>query len=291
MTYKKNQVEATSAQKADFTDIYNQQNPRAYFTTLAPLEYTIPQQVRPLFQRLHQLSSQATRASAILDVCCSYGINGGLLRHHLDLGTWTAHYTNTSPEKQIQADKKLFASRQRSPKPIVFGLDKAENALRYALDAGLIDNGWAEDLEVQDPSPNLCRALKDVSLVISTGGVGYVTSRTFARIMAVVGKGKVWVASTVIRTASYNDIASALKQYGLVTENLPGLVLRQRRFASAQEQNDAVAHVLARGLDPIGYEDQGYLCAEVFVSRPVESTSMPPIAELVAEFGCMRNGI
>ena len=48
-----------------------------------------------------------------------------------------------------------------------------------------------------------------------------------------------------------------------MTERLPGVVLRLHRFASAQEQSDA------RGLDPTGLEDMGYVCADVFISRSV----------------------
>ncbi|KAG5749175.1 hypothetical protein H9Q69_003685 [Fusarium xylarioides] len=187
---------------------------------------------------------------------------------------------------QVLADREFFASRKRSPKPVFFGLDKADNAVSYALDAGLIDAGWVEDLEVNYTSPGLREALQAVSLIICTGGVSYLSSRTFARIVAAVGRSSnLWVASTVIRTPSYEEIETELRKHGLVTEILPGVVLRQRRFASAQEQSDAVAHVAAHGLDPTGFEEMGYVCADVFIPRSVEDTSRPPIAELVAAIG------
>jgi hypothetical protein len=169
---------------------------------------------------------------------------------------------------------------------VVLGLDKADNAVRYALDVSLIDAGWVEDLEANDPPPGLREALQGVSLIICTGGVSYLSSRTFARIIAAVGRSSnLWVASTVIRTSSYEEIATELRKHGLVTESLPGVVLHQRRFASAKEQSDAVAHVAARGLDPTGFEEMGYVCADVFISRSFEDISRPPIAELVADLG------
>ncbi|SPJ78916.1 uncharacterized protein FTOL_07307 [Fusarium torulosum] len=283
-----NQHQFSAVHKADFTDLYNQHSPRSYFTTLKPLEYTIPQQVLPLIQKLHQLSCQSATSSAILDVCCSYGINGGLLRHHVDIDTWTAHYTGSdlSSKEQVLADKEFLASRTRPSKPVVLGFDKADHAVRYALDVGLIDAGWAEDLENADPSPELCRALQDVTLVICTGAIGYLSSSTFDRIMAEINRSsKPWVLSTVIRTSSYDEIGTALGEHGLVTEKLPGVVLRQRRFASAQEQSDAVAQVAALGLDPIGFEDKGYLFADVYISRPLAKTSKPPISELAKHLG------
>ncbi|KAH7210222.1 hypothetical protein BKA60DRAFT_598689 [Fusarium oxysporum] len=209
------QQQSAVAQKANFTDLHNQQDLRGYPTTLAPLQYTIPQQVLPLFQRLHRLSCRGATAPASLGVRCSYGINEALLRHQVDLETWTAHYTGSEldSKQQALADKEFFASRERSPKPVVLGLDKADHAV--------------EDLEVKDPSPDLRKALQGVSLIIYAGGVSYLSSRAFARIIAAVGRSSnLWVASTVIRTPSYEEIATELTEHGLVTERLPGVVLR-----------------------------------------------------------------
>ncbi|QKD62662.2 uncharacterized protein FOBCDRAFT_254558 [Fusarium oxysporum Fo47] len=193
-----NQQQSAVAQKANCTDLHNQQDLR----------------VLPFFQRLHRLSCRGATAPAILGVRCSYGINGALLRHQVDLETWTAHYTGSGPDSKQQAlaDKEFFASRERSPKPVVLGLDKADHAVRYALDAGLIDAGWIEGLEVKDPSPDLRKALQGVSLIIYAGGV--------------IGRSSnLWVASTVIGTPSYEEIATELTEHGLVTERLPGVVL------------------------------------------------------------------
>jgi hypothetical protein len=87
------------------------------------------------------------------------------------------------------------------------------------------------------------------------------------------------MASTVIRTLSYEEVAMTLKAHGLETRKLPG-VLRQRRFASDKEKSDACAQVKARGLDPAGFEDEGYLCAELYISRPIGELSRTLIAEL-----------
>ncbi|KAF5249278.1 hypothetical protein FANTH_5359 [Fusarium anthophilum] len=181
--------------------------------------------------------------------------------------TWTAHYTDSKldPKHQVLADREFFSSRERSPKPMVLGLDRADHAVRYALGAGLIDAGWVEDLEVKDPSPGLRNALQDVSLISCTEGVSFLSSRTYARIVTAV------------------EMATELREQGLVTERLPGVVLHQRRFAFAQEQNDAVAHIAARGLYPTGFEEMGYVCADASISRSVEDISRPHIAELVAD--------
>ncbi|KAL4731034.1 hypothetical protein ACLX1H_003076 [Fusarium chlamydosporum] len=195
----KDNHQPAAAHKASFRDIYNDQDPRGYLTTLASLEYTIPQQVEPLFQRLYKLSCQDRESPAILDVCCSYGINGCLLKYNVNLDTWTTHYhgSKLSPKQQTLADKEFFTTRAKSCKPVVLGLDQADQAIRYAVSVGLIDDGWVEDLEVCDPSPGLSKVLQDVKLITCTGGASYVGPRTFKRIMAAIPKSRnVWMAST-----------------------------------------------------------------------------------------------
>lgn len=60
-------------------------------------------------------------------------------------------------------------------------------------------------------------------------------------------------------------------------------MLRQRKFASTQEKSAVIEKVVPRGLDTAGFEDEGYLCAEVLLSRPISEVSRPPIRELVKE--------
>src|ERR1039457_3867977 len=55
----------TGDRKADFTRIYNQPDPRAYFRTLNDLEYQVPQQALPIFE--------AVLAAAVRGGAPSYG--------------------------------------------------------------------------------------------------------------------------------------------------------------------------------------------------------------------------
>ncbi|KAM0362917.1 hypothetical protein ACHAPK_011410 [Fusarium culmorum] len=202
------------------------------------------------------------------------------------MNAWVDHYNGSelSAEEQLLADKKFFAARARPFRPMVVGLDTSVPAVQYALDTGLIDSGWSENLEAQDPSTDLSKALQDVSLIICTGGASYVGSPTFSRIMRAIERpSNVWVVCTVIRMIDYDEIAATLRSHGLETEKLPGAVLRQRKFVSVQEKSAVIEKIVARGLDTAGFEDEGYLCAEVFVSRPISEVSTPPVAELAKE--------
>ncbi len=255
----------TDDQKADFSTIYARPDPRAYFRTLLPLEYQIPQRARPVVE-----SVLARHPGAVLDVCCSYGINAALLRLDLDLDALGARAADParagqSPYEVVAADAEFYAARPRRAEQRVLGLDASKPAVDYAVTTGLLDAGWAEDLEAADPSPSLVEGLREVSLVLCTGGVGYIGPATFGRIVAHAPDA--WVLAFVLRVFPYDDVAAALGDYGLVTEKLPG-TYPQRRFADAAEAGAAVHDVTARGLDPAGREAEGWFHAEAYLSRP-----------------------
>ncbi|KAF5229248.1 hypothetical protein FAUST_10534 [Fusarium austroamericanum] len=172
--------------------------------------------------------------------------------------------------------------RSRSWLPAVVGLDISVPAIHYALDTGLINSGWSEDLEAQDPSADLRKALQDVSLIICTGGASYVGFSTFSRIMRAIERNRnVSVACTVIRMISYDDNAETLRAHGLDTEKLPGVVLRQRKFVSVQEKSADIEKVVARRLDTTGFEDEGPIYRTV---RSSGVTSIKPTPSQKLQF-------
>ncbi|KAK2765859.1 methyltransferase type 12 [Colletotrichum kahawae] len=126
-----------------------------------------------------------------------------------------------------------------------------------------------------DPSLSLREGLRDVELVVCTGGVGYVGANTFSRIAnAAEYSSKLWMATFVLRVFSFDEIVDILEEkHGLVTEKVPGQLFRQRRFTSREEQNAAVADVRARGLDTKGLEEDGWFYAECYVTRPRDAAT------------------
>lgn len=256
----------TGEQKADFTTIYSQPDPRAYFRTLVPLGYQVPQRALPVVESVLQ-----RHPGPVLDVCCSYGINATLLRHDVDLAGIGAHAVaarraGLTPEEVIAEDTAWFAARRRPGLHLpVLGLDASGPAIDYAVATGLLDAGWGEDLEAADPSSSLVEGLAGVSLVLCTGGVGYVGPATFDRILTHAPDA--WVLAFVLRVFPYDDVATALAGHGLVTEKLPG-TFPQRRFADTAEAEAAVHDVRLLGLDPAGKEADGWFHAEAWLSRP-----------------------
>lgn len=275
------------SRKADFTSIYDQADPRAYFHTLGGLDYQIPQQSLPVLQAVLAASHRTGRPRAILDVCCSYGINAALLRCNVQLEEIRARYTHPaldglSADELIAADARFYADRRRTPDVPVFGLDIAESAIDYAWRVGLLTDGWTEDLESAPPSPAMAAGMRDVGLIISTGGVGYVGERTFHHLLNAVGSPEdLWLAVFVLRAFSYDDITATLAGFGLVTEQIPDVTFRQRRFADRDEYAATIQDVERRGLDPAGKEADGWYHAECYITRPAAAAAATPLTELL----------
>jgi hypothetical protein len=146
------------AGKSRFDDIYDRPDPRAYFRRLAPLEYEIPHHAQPIFRQAAAeraaLGDSRPRKPAVLDVCCSYGINAALLNHEVTLAEMYERYTSphcrTMPTAELAArDKEFYAERRRPDALPVFGLDVSAPAVHYALEAGLLDAGFTDERERQ----------------------------------------------------------------------------------------------------------------------------------------------
>jgi hypothetical protein len=277
--------------KADFNHIYDRPDPREYFRTLGELNYEIPQHAQPIFQTLLNAlrSGRAVGAGPlrVLDLCCSYGVNAALMRYDVTLDELFDHYSNPaladlSPAELAREDEAYYAERRRPDLVRVFGLDVAGKAVAYGCRVGLLDGGWAEDLEARGPSQRITDHVKEVDLVTTTGGVGYITELTFDRVLRTCRGGSTpWVAAFVLRTVSYDRITETLAKHGLVTEQLTGVTFPQRRFASEPERKAALSAVSGRGLDPTGMEDTGSYYADFYLARPAADVAHLPLAGLL----------
>lgn len=283
-------LDQTDHDKANFDHAYNRPDPRDYFQTLGPLGYEIPQHACEVFDALLKARDRipATHARRdVMDVCCSYGLNAALLRYDLTLDDLYSRYRDASiadlsPEQLATADRDFYGERLRPDAPRVVGLDGADQAIEYARRVGLINAGFAENLETGEASPELEHAVSEVGLITITGGIGYITERTIDRLVrAVPGNRLPWVAAFVLRTVPYEQVAEVLRQRGLVTEQLAGRTFRQRRFASAEEERSVLDSVHAHGLDPSGKEEDGWYHCDFFLSRPLPDAERQPVQTLL----------
>jgi len=274
--------------KVDMDHIYNQSDPRAYFHALNKLDYAIPDTAKPIFQKLiNHLHKRQHDTVHILDLGCSYGVNAAILKHDLSMDELYEHWgqkkmTGATPKEVVAYDQQFFADIDASEEIEVIGLDQAENAIAFGEESGLLDEGLTVNLETERLSPREKEKLAPVNLVTSTGCVGYLTEKSFDRLLPAVTEGhQPWIANFVLRLFPFDAIAKSLDKWGYVTEKLEDQTFFQREFASDDEQEQVLEQLRDRGIDPTGKEADGHFLAEFYLSRPMKDVAEMPIERLL----------
>lgn len=274
--------------KESFDDVYDRPDPRPYFSALRPLEYQPPLHGQPVFRTAVAALRDRRPGEepvTVVDLCCSYGVNAALLNHDVTLRDLYDRYTSpdasgASTAELERSDRDFYGARRKRRARCV-GVDAAANAVGYATRAGLLDAGFAEDLESSEPTPELREAAAPADMITITGGVGYIYTQTIDRVVSAVDQPP-WVVAFVLRMFSYEPIAEALSQYGLETQHYEGGTFRQRRFADAQEQEFCLEQLSQAGVDPTGKESEGYYHTNLYVSRPPGDAAEVPLERLLA---------
>lgn len=259
--------------KVSFDHIYDQPDPRAYFSTLGRLGYCIPQEATGYFRRLlANRMSRYQRPTTVLDIGCSYGVNAALLRCGLTMDDLYRRYCDgdaptVSTQALLARDQETVRSRDQLPGTRFTGLDSSLPALSYATQVGFLDGAVPGDLEADDPTPRQHEQLAATDLIISTGCIGYVTDKTISRVLDACHGRRPWQAHFVLRMFPFDPVAECLAGFGYETVGYDR-VFRQRRFASAQEQAHVLDTLAEVGVDSRGLEADGWFYARLFVSAP-----------------------
>jgi SAM-dependent methyltransferase len=260
--------------KVTLDHVYTSPDPRPYFETLRALGYCIPQLAKPYFRRLidEYRQEQQVRMPTVLDVGCSYGINGALLGYDSTMAELYERYCGVRAAAQtretlLTRDRELAHARAPAKEIRLIGLDISSEAVGYARSAGFIDNAVLADLELWDPDERQRAVIAGTDLVISTGCIGYVTERTISRLVEACGEHKPWMAHFVLRMFPFEPIAESLATLGYETLDIESC-FKQRRFANREEQALVLDTLSAHGVDPHGLESNGWLYAQLHLSRP-----------------------
>lgn len=279
--------EAINEIKTDMDHIYNQRDPRAYFRELKKLGYAIPGAAKPVFQKvISHLRRRRGGTVRVLDLGCSYGVNAALLKHDLTMPELYAHWgqaelAEASHQDVVARDRSFFADLDQAADIEVIGLDQAEHAVAFAEETGLLDDGVAVNLETEDLPVPARAELAPIDLVASTGCVGYVTNRSFDKLLPAVNRDQpAWLANFVLRMFPFDTIERSLTARGYVTEKLEGRTFVQRRFASAEEQEQVLGQLAELGIDTAGKEAEGHFHAEFYLSRPAHEAAELPIGQM-----------
>lgn len=267
--------------KANFDHIYNQSDPRGYYTMLAGYDYQIPNHAQQAFGELIQERRERTgRLPRVFDLACSYGINAALLRYKVTFEDLAQRYASRelqrmTPEEVLESDRGYFERRLLPEAATVYGCDVATNAVRYAVDAGLQAGGWDLNLETEEPDADMRAALAQTDLVTVSSAIGYLTYRTIGTVFAGIPRERrPWFAAFSLRTAPIDPVAHALRDHGLELATLTGRTVRQRRFVDEEEQVNAIDSIRTRGYVVDGHETDGYWHAQLYVGMPVDETPL-----------------
>lgn len=258
--------------KATFDHIYTEPDPRAYFRTLRGVDYCIPGVATPYFRGLIEEYRAAFGVAVpqVVDVGSSYGINAALLRCEASMADLFERYGDAAPEttdELLARDRDWVDARSLANARFV-GLDVSEPALAYATKAGFLDDAVLADLESGAATADQQARLAGTDLVVSTGCLGYVGVPTISRVVQAAARAP-WMAHFVLRMFPFDPIADALAELGYRTVQVDGL-FRQRRFVSAEEQEQVLDTLAGVGVDPAGAEAQGWFYAQLFVCEPVD---------------------
>lgn len=271
--------------KSNMDHIYDQPDPRAYFRELRKLGYSIPGAAKPIFQKLiRHLRHRNSETVHVLDLGCSYGVNAALLKHDLSMLDLFDHWggdalSEVTPEQVVARDQHYFNELDEPEDIEVIGLDQAEHAVAFAKEAGLLDDGLAVNLELEPLPEAAKKGLAPVDLVTSTGCIGYLTEKSFDRLLPAMTQGRSpWIGNFVLRLFPFQPIKTTLDDWGYVTEKLEGHTFVQRRFESFGEQEQVLEQLRENGVDPNSQETEGHLLAEFYLSRPANE-----VAELAIE--------
>lgn len=281
----KQNYSAINAHKANFDEIYDKDDPRSYFSVLGSLDYMIPDIAEPVVRQiLHAYRQRHGVDPEVLDVGCSYGINAAVHRFPVTFAGLRRRYARRematlSPAELATLDKNYYASWPDTGLGTFIGLDTSLPAIQYAKRVGLLADGIAANLEESDPSPTEEKLLAGVDVVLSTGSIGYVTEKTYRRILACTPRP--WIVSFVLRMFPHDSLTKLFEDHGLVTERLPSAVFVQRRFRDVAEFENSLEMLAARGLDTQGFESDGLLQADLYVSRPAADVEHQSLIDMV----------
>ncbi|MBK8007576.1 MAG: class I SAM-dependent methyltransferase [Rhizobiales bacterium] len=262
--------------KANFDDIYVSADPRRYFGVLGQLDYIIPHLAQPVFGQLIQArAEQQDEPVTVLDLGCSYGVNGALMKYALGYDAIreryvSPHLQSLKSEELTGHDRAFYRAWPKNESVRVIGLDVSERAIRYAEESGAIDLGYALDLERDDPSPEQAEQLAKADIIVSTGCVGYVTSKTFHRLAKLARKAaRHGSRPFVLQNVSLSrDRADALRA-GAGHRAFRGGEFRAAALCDARRNgHHGACRGIARSRSLYRREADGFFPAELFVPRP-----------------------
>ncbi len=287
--------------KANFDDAYTAPTPHAYIASMAENGYEIGEQARPYCVAAAELLREHNGdvwPVQMLDVGCSYGIGSALVKYGCSFDEMVAFFASRAPREYQSSCEAMRAWLNVGPPARdirAVGLDSSEPAIRFAVDAGLLDGGFARDFERPDVAPTEEDSawFRSCNLLISTGAIGYITERTLDVVLRHLGKGNPgdfgpFAVVTILRMFDVSPIETVFEKHGFTFGTVPGVRLPQRRFTDAEERQKVLSLLHDRGIDTRDWEDRGEQYADLFIAAPPQQFSL--LLERMSETRSERDG-
>ncbi|MEZ6194570.1 MAG: hypothetical protein R3F20_02415 [Planctomycetota bacterium] len=274
--------EAENEAKASFDDVYLAPTPHGYIAAMAACGYEIGEQARPYMVAATDLLRERNGDALpiqMLDVGCSFGIGSAFVKYNCSFDEMVAYFATRAPREYHAACEATriwlnIAPPAQGVRSV--GLDRSEPAIRFAVDAGLLDGGIARDFERPGARPTESERawLRACSMLMSTGAIGYVTERTLEIVLRDLARdvptvfGPIAVI-TIMRMFDLAPIRAVFERRGFAFGSVPGVRLPQRRFQDAHEQREVLSILHEKGIDTSEWEDRGKHYADlVIAARP-----------------------
>ncbi len=261
-----------------YKDVYDRDDPRAYFRTLEPLGYRQPEVLAGFFAERGAVIAKhlGKERLTLLDFGCGYGVFGAVLRHGLLMQDLYAYFAE---DADLAADRAFFA-RNRSERqgPVIGGLDIAASAVAYAEACGLIDRGFTENLTEEAPGAALAAFFQTTDIVVETGAVYNHVPACYARLLA--GGGRPWMLFGPRGDADTRPLLALLGEHGYVIEEASRQRRRYRRFSDPEEAVDSEANMRQLDRDLALESRRGWFLNPLLLARPRAEAAALPIEVL-----------
>lgn len=279
MNFDTTKLDATG--KVILDHIYDQETPLHFYNALYQLDYSIPDQANPIFEKIISFikKHRSTKTVKLIDLGCSYGVNGALLKSTKSLANLLCRYQSAElknlSSKELTGRDKTWLNANKKNINIV-GADVSAPALNYALQTNLINNKLCGNFEERSLSEDEAKIIQDVDLIISTGCIGYVSHQTIGELLNSLTPKAPIMAHFVLRTICYKNIEQELDQVGYKTYKSKA-PFKQRSFASKEEKESTLERLREMSIDPKNLEDKGSYYAHLYLSIPseIEFSSLP----------------
>lgn len=267
--------EAQNHIKASFDDVYTASTPHGYLKNMTAVDYRMADLMNPFVSAVVDASATTDGPVKVLDVGCSYGISGALLKTNCayeDLADFYRHEASPEFSACVTETRRWLGFRSQREGVEVVGFDSSEPAINFATASNMLDAGIARNLEAHESQlASAERSLvQQCDVLLSTGAIGYVTDRTVGPILEEFGHcghgalGPVAIIS-VLELFDPESIARSFTEHGFRFGPL-SVRLPQRRFVDEAERRSVIGALQQRGLPAAAQESEKTMFAKLWIA-------------------------